>query len=149
MKAARSGNLEILKWARDNGCPWDKRVSQAAADTGQEGVLTWLCKISEKDPDLAHQIGISDEETFVCAAKSGSIPSLKILCTIMYDGNWHSYMVPKMMKAAFQKGNLPMIKFICAGSDRYWLRVAHELLEIAKSKNYQDVVVWLEAERVK
>ena len=25
-KIASQGNLDVLKWARENGCPWDKYV---------------------------------------------------------------------------------------------------------------------------
>ncbi|CAN0532448.1 unnamed protein product, partial [Scytosiphon promiscuus] len=29
---ARTGNLELLKRAREEGCPWDHRTSAAAAE---------------------------------------------------------------------------------------------------------------------
>jgi hypothetical protein len=29
-KAANSGHLEVLQWARANGCPWDERTCQCA-----------------------------------------------------------------------------------------------------------------------
>ena len=32
--AARGGHLEVLKWARDNGCPWDVRTRELAASKG-------------------------------------------------------------------------------------------------------------------
>jgi hypothetical protein len=32
--AARVGHLEVLKWARENGCPWNKYTRQVAARNG-------------------------------------------------------------------------------------------------------------------
>ena len=34
MFAARSGQLEVLRWARANGCPWDRRTRDKAAELG-------------------------------------------------------------------------------------------------------------------
>ena len=33
-KAARGGHLEVLKWARANGCPWDEVIRELAASKG-------------------------------------------------------------------------------------------------------------------
>jgi hypothetical protein len=30
--AAKGGHLEILKWARENGCPWDEETRELAAE---------------------------------------------------------------------------------------------------------------------
>ena len=32
--AAEAGHLEILKWARANGCPWDEKTCEFAASRG-------------------------------------------------------------------------------------------------------------------
>lgn len=42
MEAAKCGYLEVLKWLRANGCPWDHRACYAAAWNGHLGVLRWL-----------------------------------------------------------------------------------------------------------
>jgi len=42
--AAWIGNLEILKWARENGCPWDKRTCDNAARNGNLKLLKWARK---------------------------------------------------------------------------------------------------------
>ena len=39
--AARGGHLEVLQWARTNGCPWDKDTCKAAAWGGHLEVLGW------------------------------------------------------------------------------------------------------------
>jgi hypothetical protein len=33
--------LEVLKWARDNGCPWDEETCSSAAMAGELEVLKW------------------------------------------------------------------------------------------------------------
>jgi len=35
--------IEVLQWARANGCPWDKRTCHAAAEVGHLEVLQWAC----------------------------------------------------------------------------------------------------------
>jgi hypothetical protein len=40
--AAGHGNLELLKWARENGCPWNDRTPVNAAITGKLETLEWL-----------------------------------------------------------------------------------------------------------
>jgi uncharacterized protein YabN with tetrapyrrole methylase and pyrophosphatase domain len=32
--AAMGGHLEVLKWARENGCPWDEETRELAASKG-------------------------------------------------------------------------------------------------------------------
>ena len=39
--AAFHGHLEVLKWARANGCPWDGQTCSGAAHGGQLDVLKW------------------------------------------------------------------------------------------------------------
>src|SRR5579872_3971314 len=39
--AARNGHLEILKWARENGCPWNEEACSNAVETGHFEVLKW------------------------------------------------------------------------------------------------------------
>jgi hypothetical protein len=35
------GHLEMLKWARENGCPWDEQTCYSAASGGHIEVLRW------------------------------------------------------------------------------------------------------------
>ena len=43
LRAALCGHLEVLKWARANGCPWHEEACTAAAEGGHVEVLKWLC----------------------------------------------------------------------------------------------------------
>ena len=48
--AAAGGKLEVLKWARENGCPWDESTCAAAAAGGHLEVLQWaLARISRDE----------------------------------------------------------------------------------------------------
>jgi|SRR5579872_721457 len=40
-KSAAEGSLEVLKWARSNGCVWDWRTCAYAAQNGHLEVLKW------------------------------------------------------------------------------------------------------------
>lgn len=40
-RAASSGHLKVIKWARANGCPWDALTCDAAGRNGHVGVLQW------------------------------------------------------------------------------------------------------------
>lgn len=40
-EAAENGHLEVLQWARENGCPWNEATCMAAAQNGHLEVLQW------------------------------------------------------------------------------------------------------------
>ncbi len=40
-EAAGGGHLEVLQWARSQGCPWDEWVCAYAAEGGHLEVLKW------------------------------------------------------------------------------------------------------------
>ena len=41
MSAAEHGHLEVLKWARSNGCPWNEKTCANAASGGHLEILKW------------------------------------------------------------------------------------------------------------
>ncbi|KAL6075027.1 Ankyrin repeat domain-containing protein [Balamuthia mandrillaris] len=41
-KAAQWVHLEVLEWARENGCPWGEQACTRAAEHGRLEVLKWL-----------------------------------------------------------------------------------------------------------
>lgn len=71
--AARTGNLEILKWARngENKFPWNSWTTARAAQYGQLEVLKWLRSGEDKCP--------WDEATCAIAAEKGHLEILKWL----------------------------------------------------------------------
>ena len=56
-RAARYGHLEVLKWARANGCPWDEDTCFFAAQGGHLEVLQWArangCRWDKQTRELA------------------------------------------------------------------------------------------------
>jgi hypothetical protein len=59
------GHLEVLKWARENGCPWDENTCAWAAERDHLEVLKW-----------AHENGCPwDERTCAYAAWKGYVES--------------------------------------------------------------------------
>ena len=40
-RAAKGGHLDVLQWARSNGCPWDEDTCAFAARCGKLDVLQW------------------------------------------------------------------------------------------------------------
>ena len=67
--AAMRGHLEVLKWLRSEGCPWDEGACQGAASAGRLEVLKWLR--SEGCP--------WNEGACLCAAAGGHLEVLKWL----------------------------------------------------------------------
>ena len=61
MHAAEGGHLEVLQWARRNGCPWDDNTTAFAAREGRLEVLQWLreneCPCDERVCRLSAQRG--------------------------------------------------------------------------------------------
>ena len=43
-QAAENGHLEVLRWLRENGCPWDFTTCSSAAKNGHLEVLQWACE---------------------------------------------------------------------------------------------------------
>ena len=92
--AAENGNLEALKWAKENGCPWDKWTCADAAENGHLKIIKWArengcpwdkwtCARSAKNGHLevlkwARENGCPwDEMTCAFAASNGHLEVLK------------------------------------------------------------------------
>ena len=66
-KIATGGNLEVLRWAREHGCPWGVDTCAGAAGGGHLEVLQW-----------AREHGCRwDVMTCACAAESGQMEVLR------------------------------------------------------------------------
>jgi hypothetical protein len=52
--AARNGHLDVLQWARQNECPWNKdRCLSEAKEQGHSHIMQW---IKENDGAVSPQI---------------------------------------------------------------------------------------------
>ena len=53
--AAKGGHLDVLKWAKSNGCKWDSRTCDYAKESGNDKLIQWLenndcpCKKNQKN----------------------------------------------------------------------------------------------------
>ena len=60
-RAARGGHMNVLQWARSEGCPWNKSTCARAAKGGHLDVLQWLrvngCPWNKKTCELAAKSG--------------------------------------------------------------------------------------------
>ena len=66
--AAEGGHLEVLQWARENGCPWGALTCFAAAESGHLDVL-----------EVVRENGCPwDEETCAYAAKGGHLRGAEV-----------------------------------------------------------------------
>jgi hypothetical protein len=78
--AVQGGHLEILKWLRKNGCPWDDGIYYIAAACGHLEVLKWLRKNG-----YHAQMEICVNE----AAEGGKLEVVEWIianCTTLWDG---------------------------------------------------------------
>jgi len=92
--AARSGKLEVLKWLRAGGCPWDTYTCCGAARSGHLEVLQWarenVCPWDEKTCCSAALGGNLDllqwaEKGLYVAAKNGHETVLRALIELGAD----------------------------------------------------------------
>ena len=65
-EAARGGNLELVRWLRGEGCPWDALTCYAAVDQGHVEVLRWLREngcpwMAEIRDKAAAELGYTDD----------------------------------------------------------------------------------------
>ena len=95
--AARGGQLEVLKWLRENSFPWDKRTCEMAASSGHLAVLKWLRANGAP----------WDESMCASAAASGKLEVLRWLCA---NGcPWNDDMV---CQAAQEGGDTEVLKWL-------------------------------------
>ena len=63
--AAKSGNLELVRWLRAEGCPWDKWTCHYAIGHYHMEILRWArengCPWDAEDRDLAAELGYTDD----------------------------------------------------------------------------------------
>ena len=73
-EAARHGRLEILQWARENGCPWDEETTRIAARYERLDLLAWAMdhgcpiQIDECMTILFKRCGDRKNSTYPCAS---------------------------------------------------------------------------------
>jgi hypothetical protein len=60
------GHLEVLQWARANGCPWNENTCWGAAQVGHLEVLRWArangCPWDRRTRDKAAELGYVEKD---------------------------------------------------------------------------------------
>ncbi|KXZ47946.1 hypothetical protein GPECTOR_31g308 [Gonium pectorale] len=69
--AALSGNVQMLAWLRERGCPWDEQAVTNAAEAGDGKALAWLAERGCPMP--------AQGEAYVRAARNGDLQTLACL----------------------------------------------------------------------
>ena len=132
--AARSGHLEVLKWMRANGCPWNTETCSGAAEGGHLEVLKW-----------ARENGCPWNELTCMFAASGG--QLEVLQWARANGcGWDK----GTCRAAAQSGHLEMLQWACANgcpwdeqTCTFAAREGHrEVFEWARSNGAPDCGTW-------
>jgi hypothetical protein len=124
-EAACNGHLEVLQWARENGCPWDENTCWAAASGGQLEMLQW-----ERANGCPW-----DEDTCDSAAYCGH---LEVLQWAYANGcPWIEW----TYAYAAMNGHLEMLQWARAnGCPWNWLTCAN-----AKAKGHFELLSWAKA----
>ncbi|KXZ46067.1 hypothetical protein GPECTOR_47g342 [Gonium pectorale] len=73
--AAKSGNMELLVWLRQRGCPWDSTAYLGAAEAGWEAALEWLveqgCPMEDSEMPYIKACDNGDLATARCLRRLG------------------------------------------------------------------------------
>ena len=89
------GSIELLTWAKDNGCPWVARVCETAAQAGHLEALQWA-----RENDCPW-----DERTCYCAARGGHIEVLR------WAREHHCPWTERTCKHAAYNGHLDVLRW--------------------------------------
>ena len=101
MYAAKGGHLELLQWARANGCPWNEETCGAAAENGHLEVLQWV-----------RANGCPwDWRTCAGAAEGGHLEVLQWMHVSGYSLYWRRV---QTCSWAARAGHLEVLQWLCA-----------------------------------
>ncbi|PNH10621.1 Superoxide dismutase [Mn], mitochondrial, partial [Tetrabaena socialis] len=158
--AARSGNMELLAWLHDRGCPWDESVFAAAAHTGCEEQLEWLagrgCPMGEDGEPYAWAAKNGDLATLSCLQRlgcplgpdSGSVFVRALECrrVILDHGNYISYTMPTYHMLRLQRGLLWLLERV--GMLVEWDAAERAVHGGAQHEQEDELLTWVQAQRV-
>ena len=127
---------QVLKWARENSCPWDEEVCASAASGGHLALLKYCwanrCPWNEYTCELAAEGGHLevlkwarskgcpwDEDVCAFAAEEGHMEvSLKGLCEYAPPRNLYGF------DQGHGKGGVPLFSLVCLSQSHEWLCIS-------------------------
>lgn len=149
--AARGGHLEILKWLRSLGCPWDGFTTRAAALGGHKEVYDWVvehgCESWSNDAAHAAMMGHFDmakwlverhecdaQECLISAAKHGELDIFE--WALSQDDITYQ---PRIFAMAIESGNRELMDFLYRGGYGW----DESACGVAAKTGRLDILVWL------
>jgi hypothetical protein len=126
-KAAKRGDIEILKYLRETGCPWDNMVVFRAARAGKFEALWWM-----------RENGF-DSSSALCGALQADHVTPEILTKILEIPECLS---TQFLTAAMISGNLESVKWAYKKNPQIQI-VAWT---VAAKKIYSEILKWLHAQ---
>ena len=120
---ASGGELSVLQWARENGCPWDDATIKCSARHGHLELLKWA---------VEHGCPCREEEVCDAAARGGQLEVLKWLRSRGCEWSTETFI------AAIKSGDLDTIR---------WLRENEcgwdeDTCEVAAKYRHFEVLKW-------
>ena len=131
--AAATGKLDILKWAIEEGCPWDVNVcSLAAAGNNHICILKWILLESGNDVNC-----VPLPSLFVAAAEGGHLKTLQWL----YLNYINEFRLDDgtVCKAAVESGSLDVLQW----AHHKGFSLDHEAFEAAVTGGSLEILDWL------
>ena len=127
-RAAGGGHLHVLKYAHENGCPWNEETCASAAREGHLNVLKY-----------AHEKGCPWYERSMClyAAMGGNLAVLKYAHENSFP--WDQY----TCSSAAAGGHLDVLKY-AREQDCPWNRL--HCRQNASDNRHHHVVAWIDAQ---
>jgi len=127
ISAALIGNLDVLKWLREEGCPWDdERVVLTAVKHSQFEVLRWATQIGCSWPEI---------DPWLVVKWTYSENDIKVLQWIHDEG--HLNRTNELITAAIARENLTVLRWcikigVCGTKDNCRTAAEMGLLDMLK-----------------
>ena len=106
-EAAFGGHLEVLKWLREQGCPWDYKLFHEAARGGHKHIIQWAKANGAPRLNFTGQI-------FLGARESGDIGLADWVLAEELDDTRYPHVIEDACADAAGSGRLPLLQFLVA-----------------------------------
>jgi hypothetical protein len=102
IEACKRGHVSTLKWARENGCPWDSDICSNAAENGHLNCLQWARENGcPWDSDTCRNAAINGHLNCLQWARENGCPWDRRDCLLFAKFNNHTETVRWIESTAF------------------------------------------------